>query len=104
MLSTAANKPRQALLMNLTAPQRGVLASFALLLVSAIAFTVGCGQASGNSDESMTGVWFTQAPASWIVETQAGPFSGSTQMRWELAEHSDGTISGFNIWCSPGES
>ena len=34
VLSSAANKPRQALVMKLTAPQRGVLASFAFLLIS----------------------------------------------------------------------
>ena len=34
MLLSAANKPRQALVMKLTAPQRGVLASFAFLLIS----------------------------------------------------------------------
>ena len=75
-----------------------------LLLIAAIGFTAGCGQANGNSDESMTGVWFTQAPASWIVETQVGAFSGSTQMRWELEENSNGTISGFNPWHSPSTS
>ena len=34
VLSSAANKPRQALVMKRTAPQRGVLASFAFLLIS----------------------------------------------------------------------
>ena len=34
VLSSSANKPRQALVMKLTAPQRGVLASFAFLLIS----------------------------------------------------------------------
>ena len=46
VLSSSANKPRQALVMKLTAPQRGVLASFAFLLISmlsaqALAFDVG---------------------------------------------------------------
>ncbi len=46
VLSSAANKPRQALVMKLTAPQRGVLASFAFLLISmlsaqAVAFDDG---------------------------------------------------------------
>ena len=75
-----------------------------LLLTALIGFTSGCGQANGNSDESMTAIWFTEAPASWVVETAVGPFSGSTQMRWELEEGANGTISGFNIWYSPSIS
>ena len=72
MLSSPANKPRQALVMKLTAPQRGVLASFAFLLISmlsaqALAFDVGglsydvinttdvevTGRASGNTATSI---------------------------------------------------
>jgi hypothetical protein len=75
-----------------------------LLLTALIAFTAGCGQANGNAEDSMTAIWFTETPASWIRETAAGPFSGSTQMRWELEEGANGTISGFNIWYSPSIS
>ena len=52
----------------------------------------------------MTGIWFTETPASWVVQTEVGAFSGSTKMRWELQENANGTISGFNIWSSPSIS
>jgi len=48
----------------------------------------------------MTGVWYTKAPAGWIVQTEYGVFSGETQMRWELQEDANGLIQGFNIWHS----
>jgi len=81
-----------------------ISALLGLALSTAMAFSAGCGQANGNSEESMTAIWFTQPPASWIVETEVGPFSGLTQMRWELEEDSNGIISGFNIWYSPSIS
>jgi hypothetical protein len=53
-----------------------------------------------DTRRSMSGVWFTKAPAGWIVQTEAGVFSGETQMRWELEEDANGLIQGFNIWYS----
>ncbi len=37
---------------------------------------------------------------SWVAQSQAGVFSGDTQMRWELEEDENGLISGFNLWFS----
>lgn len=55
---------------------------------------------SKDTEKSMTGVWFTRAPAGWIVQTELGVFTGDTQMRWELDEDDNGLIQGFNIWYS----
>ena len=70
----------------------------ALSLIVAIICPAVSAQASDDSRRSMTGVWFTKAPASWVYQDQAGVFTGSTSMRWELEEDANGMIRGFNIW------
>jgi hypothetical protein len=75
-----------------------------LSLIAAIFCTAASAQADGDSKKSMTGIWFTASPASWIVQTEVGAYSGATRMRWELEEDANGMISGFNIWYSPSVS
>ena len=74
--------------------------ALSLILVLGMLLAGGASQANDNKERSMTGVWFTQAPAGWIVQTESGAFSGDTEMRWELEEDANGLIHGFNIWHS----
>ena len=53
-----------------------------------------------DHQKTMTGVWRTESPAGWVVQSEAGVFSGDTRMRWELEEDENGLISGFNLWFS----
>ena len=76
---------------------------FALSLIFVLGMLLAGASTHADDDDkgrSMTGVWFTQAPAGWIVQTEDGAFSGDTEMRWELEEDANGLIQGFNIWHS----
>jgi len=76
------------------------LSPFFLLPLAAVFLSTS---AHGDNDDrrSMAGVWYTNTPAGWVVQTEDGSFSGVTGMRWELEEDEGGLISGFNIWFSP---
>ena len=80
---------------------------FTWMLLVAVPFVAGVLAMSAVADrdhrddeKTMTGVWLTESPAGWVVQSEAGVFSGDTRMRWELEEDENGLISGFNLWFS----
>ncbi len=81
---------------------------FTWMLLVAVPFVAGVLAMSAVADrdhrddeKAMTGVWLTESPAGWVVQSEAGVFRGDTRMRWELEEDENGLISGFNLWFSP---
>ena len=73
-----------------------------VLFATGLAMTASAGPSEAReAKRSMTGVWVSNPPASWVVRYEGGTLAGSTLMRWELEEDENGLISGFNIWHSP---
>ena len=73
-----------------------------VLFATGLAMTASAGPSEGReAKRSMTGVWVSNSPASWVVRYEGGTLAGGTLMRWELEEDENGLISGFNIWHSP---
>jgi len=70
-------------------------------LTGALAMPAMADRDHREDEKTMSGVWRTESPAGWVVQSEAGVFRGDTQMRWELEEDENGLISGFNMWFSP---
>ncbi|MDE0896223.1 MAG: hypothetical protein OSB10_06520, partial [Planctomycetota bacterium] len=59
----------------------GLICAAAVLVLGILLAGAATHSDENDTRRSVTGIWFTKAPAGWIVQTEFGVFSGETQMR-----------------------